>query len=61
MAVESTLPEQEVLIDTSLIIAATVDVHPDHQRAASYVDKAVGGGLELCISAGKRRSSPSDP
>ena len=50
MAVESTLPVPEVFLDTSLIIAATVDVHPAHQAAASYIDNAVGGGLELCIS-----------
>jgi predicted nucleic acid-binding protein len=49
MAVESTPPELEVFLDTSLIIAATVDVHPAHQTAVSYVDKAVSGGLELCI------------
>ncbi len=50
MAVESTLPEREVFLDTSLIIAATVDVHPGHQAAVSYVDKAVSDGLELCVS-----------
>ena len=32
------------------VIAATVDVHPAHHVAASYIDKAVGGGSELCIS-----------
>jgi hypothetical protein len=47
MAVESTLTEPEVFLDTSLVIAATVDVHLAHQAAASYVDQAVGGGLEV--------------
>lgn len=50
MAAESTLPEPEVFLDTSLVIAATVDVHPAHQAAATYIDNAIGGGMELCIS-----------
>lgn len=50
MAAEPTLSESELFLDTSLSIAATVDVHPAHQVAASYIDRAVGGGLELCIS-----------
>jgi len=50
MAAESTPPESELFLDTSLIIAATVDVHPAHQVATSYIDKVVSGGLELCIS-----------
>lgn len=48
MAVESTPPEPEVFLDTSLIIAATVGVHPAHQAAASYVDKAVSISPQVC-------------
>jgi predicted nucleic acid-binding protein len=50
MAAESAQPESELFLDTSLIIAATVDVHPAHQVATSYIDKAVSDGLDLCIS-----------
>jgi predicted nucleic acid-binding protein len=40
----------ETFLDTSLIIAATVAVHPSHEKAAQFVDQAVADGVDLCIS-----------
>lgn len=39
-----------VFIDTSVIIAATVEVHPSHGQACAYIDQAIGTGQELCMS-----------
>jgi predicted nucleic acid-binding protein len=44
------LPRQAIFLDTSLIVAATIEAHPSHARAAAFVNGAVGAGLELCIS-----------
>jgi predicted nucleic acid-binding protein len=51
MAGEVVEAEREVFLDTSLIVAATVDLHPAHQSDVMYVDRAVSAGLDLCISA----------
>ncbi len=50
MAADPVVERQEVFLDTSLIVAATVEVHPSHDIAAAYVDQAVSDGVELCIS-----------
>ena len=41
---------RETFLDTSLLVAATVEVHPSHNVAAEYVDQAVADGVNLCIS-----------
>ena len=40
-----------VFLDTSLIIAATVEAHPSHAVAAAYVDNVVAEGRALYMSA----------
>jgi predicted nucleic acid-binding protein len=40
-----------VFLDTSLIIAATVEAHPSHAVAAAYVDNVVAEGRALHMSA----------
>jgi predicted nucleic acid-binding protein len=40
-----------VFLDTSLIIAATVEAHPSHAVAAAYVDNVVVEGRALHMSA----------
>src|SRR5664280_1806826 len=44
------LLRQAIFLDTSLIVAATVEVHPSHAASAAFVDKAVSDGADLCIS-----------
>ena len=39
-----------VFVDTSVIVAATVGVHPAHVASCKYVDLLVAEGTELCIS-----------
>lgn len=50
MAAEQSQSGGEVFLDTSLLVAATVDLHPAHQSSISYVEKVLSAGLELCIS-----------
>lgn len=42
--------EQAIFLDTSLIVAATVEVHPSHALAAAYIDGVVADGGALHIS-----------
>jgi len=44
------LPRQATFLDTSLIVAATIEAHPSHARAAAFVNSAVSAGTDLCIS-----------
>lgn len=39
-----------VFLDTSLIVAATVETHPSHAAAADFVDDLVSRTAQLCIS-----------
>ena len=39
-----------VFLDTCLIVAASVDVHPSHASASSYAVKLAGEDVPLCIS-----------
>lgn len=50
MAAETGASERDVFLDTSVLIAATVDAHPSHAVASSWVEQAGQAGLELCIS-----------
>jgi predicted nucleic acid-binding protein len=43
-------PNGAVFLDTSLVIAATVEVHPSHGAASAFVDELVSGAAQLCIS-----------
>ena len=49
------LPRQAIFLDTSLIVAATVEAHPSHAAAAAFVHSAVSTGSDLCISPQIRR------
>lgn len=50
MVAEAGTPGRDVFLDTSLLVAATVDLHPAHAVAATWVEGAVSSGLDLCIS-----------
>lgn len=50
MADETGASERDVFLDTSVLIAATVDAHPAHAVASGWVEQAGRAGLELCIS-----------
>lgn len=39
-----------VFLDTSLVVAATVEAHPSHSAAASFIDDLVSRTVPLCIS-----------
>ena len=39
-----------VFLDTSLVLAATVEAHPSHATAAAFVDELVSQSGPLCIS-----------
>jgi predicted nucleic acid-binding protein len=39
-----------VVLDTSLIVAATVEAHPSHVPATRFVDDLVSESSQLCIS-----------
>ncbi|MEZ4300214.1 MAG: PIN domain-containing protein [Polyangiaceae bacterium] len=43
-------PGVAVFLDTSLVVAATVEVHPSHKAAADFVDDLVSGVAQPCIS-----------
>lgn len=43
--------EKAVFLDTSLVVTATVDVHPSHAAATLFVDDLVAQGVQPCISA----------
>lgn len=59
MAAEGRAAQQDIFLDTSLVIAATVEVHPSHEAAATFVDQAVGDGLSLCISGRAKGHYPT--
>jgi predicted nucleic acid-binding protein len=44
-------PATAYFVDTSLIVAATVELHPSHTSAASFVDRIIEQGAALYISA----------
>jgi len=39
----------KVLADTSVLVAAMVEVHPDHARALPWLQQAVAGEIELVV------------
>ena len=39
-----------VFLDTSLVVAATVEMHPSHDAASEFVDELVSQGGQPCIS-----------
>lgn len=43
-------PRESAFLDTSLVVAATVEVHPSHAAATRVVDAIVTQGYALCIS-----------
>lgn len=50
MAVESSSAAPAVFLDTSLVVAATVEAHPSHAAAAQYIDDVVAGAATLHVS-----------
>lgn len=50
MAGEAEGSGTEYFVDTSVIVAATVEVHPSHETAAEFVDNLIASGAELHIS-----------
>jgi len=42
--------EGPLFLDTSLVVAATVEVHPSHSAAATFIDKVVAESAVLHIS-----------
>ena len=50
MAADGETAGEPLFLDTSLIVAATVEAHPSHGPACAFIDKAVGDGLEMCVS-----------
>jgi predicted nucleic acid-binding protein len=50
MADETKPAATTVFLDTSLIVAATVEVHPSYATAAEYVDNIIADGGALYIS-----------
>lgn len=50
MAAEADPSDRGVFVDTSLLVAATVELHPAHTAAARWIENAAPSGLELCIS-----------
>jgi predicted nucleic acid-binding protein len=51
MAAEPPAPDEPLFLDTSVLIAATVEVHPSHAAAAAYADVEVDRGVQMCISS----------
>lgn len=41
---------EPLFLDTSLIIAATVEAHPGHTASAAFVDAQIAEGRPMCIS-----------
>ncbi len=41
---------EPLFLDTSLIIAATVEAHPGHKASSAFVDAQVAQGRQMCIS-----------
>lgn len=50
MADEPATAEETIFLDTSLIVAATVEAHPSHVVAGAFVDEIVGRGARIHIS-----------
>lgn len=51
MAADYTLDrDTAVFLDTSLIVAATVEAHPGHRAAVHVIDELVSQATQLCIS-----------
>lgn len=50
MVGEPTLETGTLFLDTSLIIAATVEAHPSHVAAAEFVDEAIARATALYVS-----------
>jgi predicted nucleic acid-binding protein len=40
-----------VLFDSSVLVAAMVDAHPDHERARPWLERARAGRLEYLVAA----------
>jgi predicted nucleic acid-binding protein len=41
---------EPLFLDTSLIIAATVEAHPGHRASTAFIDARVAEGRPMCIS-----------
>jgi predicted nucleic acid-binding protein len=41
---------ERIFLDTNLIVAATVEVHPAHAESCRLVDTWVAHGADLCLS-----------
>ena len=50
MAADPGAANEALFLDTSVLVAATVEVHPSHGVATVYVDAAVARGSPMCIS-----------
>ena len=50
MAAEQPEAREALFLDTSLVIAATVEVHPSHGLACAFVDGVVARDAHLHIS-----------
>ena len=38
------------LLDTSVLVPAFVEIHPNHERAYPWLDRAVAGDIEVALS-----------
>jgi predicted nucleic acid-binding protein len=50
MVDEGPSEDEYVFVDTSLIVAATVEVHPNHATACENIDGAAAKGVAMCIN-----------
>jgi predicted nucleic acid-binding protein len=46
----TTMAADPVFIDTNVLVAAAVDVHPSHGVAAAYIARIAAEGGAACIS-----------
>jgi predicted nucleic acid-binding protein len=50
MAADAVGNDGSLFLDTSLVVAATLEVHPSHSAAAAFIDKVVADSGVLHIS-----------
>jgi predicted nucleic acid-binding protein len=50
MAADDVGQDRRIFLDTSLVVAATIDVHPSHLAAAAFMDAAVADSAALHIN-----------
>lgn len=46
----ATMAVNPIFLDTSLLIAASVEPHPSHEAAASFLDRLSAEGALVCMS-----------